>query len=144
MVRFADYITRTGRASDSDGAVFESGGVVPSPSRLLTLERVVMKSLKDAILSAQTDLQNANRVKRLQLSLDLPIRLVGRIKSLLELSPEDPSIAITMAKRLCEVLSDCAQNADRVNSTPLAEDLRRIVRSLSPVVARSWSPVYEV
>ena len=91
-----------------------------------------MKSLKDAIEETRRNLQIFSCVKHPGISLAQSLELIKLIQ---EFCPVESSAAVAIAKRLCEVISDCASIAEYENLTPFAKDLRCIAWRLSLVVA---------
>lgn len=89
-----------------------------------------MVDLKSAVETAQTDLKAMEGVNLL--------RPLGMLSGVLSSLPEGGGAGVWLAKDACEAIVDCAHSAQEAGDNELAEELLRVNRALSPVVAACY------
>lgn len=91
--------------------------------------------LKNAVEAAQSTLR--------ALQIGLPreaslVRPLGILSGVLSSLGEKGDAALVLAKDACEAIIECAHYAEDAGDSESAEQLRRVVGMLSPVVAGSY------
>jgi hypothetical protein len=91
-----------------------------------------MVTLREAVETVQVDLRVMQKESHEGTSLTRPLDLLSRVVLSL---PGGGNMPIILAKWACEAIVNCAHVAEDAENTDVAERLRGVVRTLSPVVA---------